>query len=264
MLKISVPTQESIGKRFIAALDVSDTEVALRVAKGLYGHVGCFKLGLEFIYTMLGAFLEGTARERSHIHALFELFDGNYFLDSKLKDIPNTMKGAMKAIGRLSPRFVTVYADAGREGIRAAVNERGETDIIGVTVLTSFNERGCKEVYESASKKKDIIGYKVLQFADMLVDCGAQGVVCSPKELPLLRHEKFDDLIRVVPGTRPSWASSNDQKRVMTPAEALRDGADYLVIGRPITQPPDNMTPYEAVKRLIEETQEGMAEILSP
>ena len=245
----------------IVALDVNDIEKAYRLVVDLRPHVGMFKVGLELIWVIVGALLKGTSSEKETVVKLFDALGRDFFLDPKLKDIPHTLKNALAAIQRLSPRFVTVYADAGREGIRAAVEARGETDILGVTVLTSFDEKSCKEVYESTSRKKKVVKYKVLQFADMLYDCGAQGIVCSAQEVGILRgYERFNEMFMVVPGARSVWASANDQKRVRTLEDAILSGADYLVIGRQITNPPPEVgDSIKAAKMSAEEIGSGLA-----
>lgn len=218
--------------KIIVALDTDDIKKAKKLVKTLWPRVKIFKIGLEFINT-------GKAPELiKYINKLggSSLREGGkVFYDIKLNDIPSTVGKAVKVISKLGIWGLTVHAQAGKEAIRAAIQNRGKCKIIGVTVLTSFK----------ASK------IKIVQLTKMLVQEGVDGVVCSSKEAKSVK--KFKSLKIITPGIRPEWADKNDQKRIATPKEALRMGADYLVIGRPITDPPKKVgSPPKALERIIE------------
>jgi orotidine-5'-phosphate decarboxylase len=143
-----------------------------------------------------------------------------------------------------------VHASCGVEAMKAAVANKGMSKVLAVTVLTSLSDEECISVFGKASQQK------VLEFANMAKDAGVDGLICSPKEVPLLRSRpELKDLLLVTPGVRPEWAAAGDQKRVMTPGEAIKAGSDYLVIGRPITKPPENKfsSPVEAAIAIAEE-----------
>ncbi|MBT5459941.1 MAG: orotidine-5'-phosphate decarboxylase, partial [Rhodospirillaceae bacterium] len=174
------------------------------------------------------------------------------FLDLKLHDIPNTVAGAVRAVSGLGCFLLTIHASGGGDMIRAAVGARGDStdlSIVAVTVLTSLGEADMASIGQSLP-----IADQVLRLGRLAKESGANGVVCSPHEVAALRGALGPDFTLVVPGVRPSWASADDQKRVMTPAEAVRAGADYLVIGRPITQSDD---PAAAARRIADEIEAG-------
>lgn len=250
-------------KRIIVALDVNSVDKAIDLVEQLSPHVGYFKIGLELIYSILATLL--TARgEKEAIETLrktrklINLIKDQAFLDTKLDDIPNTVAGATKAIARMGLKIFNVHSSAGREAVIQAVFHRGESLVLGVTVLTSHSEESCISTFG------DKPGPKVLQFARMLLEAGANGIICSPQELKLLaKYPEFEKLKKVVPGVRSEWALKKDQKRVMTPEEAIRDGADFIVVGRPITQAsPEIGGPVGAAKKIAEEVKRGLIERL--
>ncbi len=221
--------------RIILPLDVSDTGRAKEIVAELVPHVGTFKVGLELI-TAIGA---------PAAVALVHEAGGKVMLDGKFCDIPNTVAGATRAASALSVDMLTVHASCGQESVKAAVDTCGRSKIVGVTVLTSIDNDECIEIFG------DKPSVKVQQFARMLVDVGAHAVVCSPQEVESLAQLP---LIRITPGVRPAWASIGDQRRTMTPYDAMLAGADYLVIGRPITQPPSHIgSPAEAARAVATE-----------
>lgn len=232
--------------RIIVALDVSTTLAAQKLVGGLSCYVGFFKIGLEFISAVGGPVAVETVQQRN----------GQVFYDGKFNDIPNTVAGAAKAVAALGVKMFNVHASAGAAAIKAAVENRGQSLVLGVTVLTSLNEEECISIFG------DTPGNKVVQFAKMLRDCRADGIICSPQELELLGKQKeLAGLLKVTPGVRPEWAAAGDQKRIMTPGEAVKAGADYLVIGRPITKPPEGIgTPAEAAKKIAKEIEMALAE----
>ncbi len=241
--------------RIILPLDVSDIKKATKLVETLSGHVGLFKIGLEFIWSTIADLLLLQEEDMAvallrQTRALASAIGASHtFIDGKLCDIPNTVKGASVAISRLGVKMFNFHASAGREAIKQAVANKRDSLVLGVTVLTSINEEECISIF---GDKPD---NKVLHFARMLSEEGADGIICSPKELVALSGSTaFDGLLKVTPGVRPEWATAGDQKRIMTPGEAIKSGADYLVIGRPITQPPAEINgPVEAAKRIADE-----------
>lgn len=239
--------------RILVALDVPDLESALSLVKDLHSHVGGFKVGLELQTSILASLVTGEeTRAKKNLVLLRKLFrelTSMVFWDAKWSDIPNTVASAALAIQPISPTFFDVHASAGPAAIAEAVAKKGKSRVLGVTVLTSLSDDDCISIFGDNS------GQAVLKFAHMLVKSGADGIICSPRELLLLKGEGLlEKLVAVTPGVRPVWASTADQKRVMTPAEAVKAGTSYLVIGRPITKPPKEIgTPVDAAKRIAEE-----------
>lgn len=225
--------------KIILALDVSTLKEALQLVEDLYQHVGMFKVGLELLHS------EGTPKVIRAIHKK----GGRILVDAKLHDIPNTVAGASRAIAKLGAEMFNVHASGGEEMIKSAIENKENSKVLGVTVLTSINERECVSIFG------DTPGTKVLQFAQMLSEYKADGIICSPQELKLLsKQHEFSNLLKVIPGIRPLWAAKGDQSRVTTPTDAIKDGADYLVIGRPIREPPPEIgSPIEAAKIIAEE-----------
>ena len=230
--------------QIIVALDVPTLREAHLLAEQLTGHVGGFKVGLELL-TSEGA--PEVVRELLRF--------GLLFYDGKFDDIPNTVSGASKAVANMGVWMFNVHASAGIDVMFAAVDNKGSAMVTAVTVLTSREENDAHTTFHSPTKAK------VLQMAREAVLAGCDGIVCSPQELPLIKSRReLKRLLTVVPGVRPLWASPGDQKRVMTPGEAVKAGADYLVIGRPITKPPVEIGgPVEAVQKILEEITAAMA-----
>jgi orotidine-5'-phosphate decarboxylase len=152
------------------------------------------------------------------------------FLDLKLHDIPATVAGAARAVARLRPALLTVHAAAGPAAIRAAADAVPDVRIVAVTVLTSLQEADLTRIGLACP-----VSSAVRRLAALAVESGARGLVCSPQEVAAVRAEVGDDTLLITPGVRPAGASVDDQARVATPEEAMRSGADLLVIGRPIT-----------------------------
>lgn len=225
--------------RILVPLDTTDVNWAAGLADRLRGHVGGIKLGKEFI-------------SANGPHGVRQVVgnDQPLFLDVKFHDIPNTVAGAIRSLGALQPFMVNVHAFGGRTMMEAAVAANAEAGavrplILAVTVLTSLDNDDLAElgVYSNS-------GDQVVRLAQLAQDCGVDGAVCSPKEIALLRDACGPDFKLVVPGIRPTWASVDDQKRIATPADAVAMGADYLVIGRPITGADD---PVAAAERIGKE-----------
>ncbi|MET8865893.1 orotidine-5'-phosphate decarboxylase [Nonomuraea sp. NPDC004580] len=206
------------------ALDAPDLETAAQWAALVTPHVSTVKVGLE-LYLRYGPDVIASVRGASGVRV---------FLDLKLHDIPNTVAGAAKAVARLRPSILTVHAAGGPAMIRAAVECAPHTQIAAVTVLTSLTEADLERI-GIAGPADDA----VRRLAALSVEAGATALVCSPNEVASVRAEVGDGITLITPGVRPTGADTQDQKRVATPEQALADGADLLVIGRPITGSPD-------------------------
>jgi orotidine-5'-phosphate decarboxylase len=225
------------GDKIIVALDAATKAQALALVEQLRDKISFFKIGLQ-LYTA-----EGPETVRAVLPTGAKLF-----LDLKLHDIPNTVAKAVESAANLSVQMLTIHLSGGSEMIRDAVAARKDTlSILGVTVLTSADASTLREV--GISEKVD---EQVLRLARLGIENGVDGLVCSPHEIKALRAEFGDKIKIVVPGIRPSWSEPGDQKRFMTPREAIDAGADYLVIGRPITA---HKNPREAVGRILREFQ---------
>ena len=206
------------------ALDAPDLDTAARWAALVTPHVSTVKIGLER-YLRYGPDVVATVRGASGVQV---------FLDLKLHDIPATIAGAARAVSRLRPEIMTVHASAGSDGVRAAVESAPGTIVAAVTVLTSL---GAAEL--NSMGVPGPVGDVVRRLAVLAVEAGARGLVCSPHEVAAVRAEVGPDVTLITPGVRPAGSDLFDQARVATPEEAIRAGADLLVIGRPITRAPD-------------------------
>jgi len=239
-------------ERIIVALDTQDVSKAFELVNTLKGQVGGFKIGLEFITALFAQLMmekdEKKAKQQlDEARSLFGLIGGDLFYDGKWHDIPNTLRGATEAIGILSPKYFNVHASSGLAAISAAAEKKGSSKLLVVTVLTSFDEIDCNLVYGAPSQAK------VIQFARDAKLAGADGLICSPQEIAVIRSRpELNTLMLVTPGVRPAGAGKDDQRRTLTPGEAIKAGADALVIGRPITQPPGIGTPLNAVKQIVD------------
>jgi len=233
-------------ERIIIPVDTSNLDSAIEIIRLLKPHVGMFKFGLELLNTMLVSVISGDEMIAEKVRVLFKEVEGQLFWDGKWADIPNTVSRAAMAAAMIKPKMVDIHVSCGSAAIAEVVKASPESIVLGVTVLTSITDEESLEIFGKRAEEK------VVDFAKMAIGAGAKGVVCSPKELSLLSEMK--DLIKVTPGVRPEWAAVNDQKRVMTPAEAVEAGADYLVIGRPITEYPIELGgPIEGAKKVAEE-----------
>ena len=226
--------------RLIFPLDVPDWKRALEYVEGLRNVVGCFKVGLE-LFVRYGP---------ERVMELREMTAGRtgLFLDLKLHDIPATVGRAMAAAGGLLPDLSTVHAGGGRAMMSAAVSERGQSKVLAVTVLTSIDVSGWGFLHPDFRRP----GALVRQWAEDALAAGCQGWVCSGREAGMLRRAFGPEPLIVTPGIRPSWSvvAEDDQKRIVTPAMAIKAGADMLVVGRPIRDASD---PAAAAARVVEE-----------
>lgn len=206
------------------ALDAPDLESAARWAELVTPHVSTVKIGLE-LYLRYGPDVVASVRGASGVEV---------FLDLKLHDIPATVAGAARAVARLRPDFLTVHAIGGPAVVRAAVEAAPATCVAAVTVLTSMGDDDLATIGVPGS-----VSDVVRRLAAMAVAAGARGLVCSPQEVAAVRAEVGQGVTLITPGVRPAGSGTDDQARVATPEQAIRAGADLLVIGRPITRAPD-------------------------
>jgi orotidine-5'-phosphate decarboxylase len=223
------------AEKIIVALDVPSTLDALRLVEQLQPNVSFFKIGLE-LYTAEGPDI---------VRAV--LANGaNVFLDLKLHDIPNTVARTVESASKLGVQMLTIHLSGGTEMIRAAVGaKKAKMLILGVTVLTSANQQTLDELGVGEQLDRH-----VLRLGNLAVSADIDGLVASPFEVKFLRAEFGDKIKLVSPGVRPQWSEQGDQKRTMTPREAIDAGADYLVIGRPITA---HNNPREALEKILQE-----------
>ena len=224
-----------MNDKIIVALDVPTKREALDLIEKLRDQISFFKIGLQ-LYAAEGPEI---------VHAVSST-GSKVFLDLKLHDIPNTVARAVESAGRLGAQMLTVHLSGGSEMVRAATAARTNNMLLlGVTILTSSTQETLREIGIAGG-----VDDQVLRLAKLGVEAGIDGVVASPHEIKPLRRE-FDNKIKiVVPGIRPSGAEANDQKRTMSPRDAIDAGADYLVIGRPIIA---HRNPREAVDKILEE-----------
>lgn len=212
--------QPSSSPVFVA-LDVPTQAAALDLAQRLQPHVGGFKIGLE-LFTSCGP------------RIVEEIGAPDVFLDLKFHDIPNTVAGCSRAAARMGVKIFNVHCLGGSRMMRAAADaargENSDAKVIGVTILTSHDEASLGELGLQGSPEENVV-----KLAELAQSSGLDGVVCSPLEIAKIRAACGDDFLIVTPGVRPATAELGDQKRVLTPQQALDAGADWLVVGRPIT-----------------------------
>jgi orotidine-5'-phosphate decarboxylase len=220
------------------ALDTTDLDGALGIARATAPFVGGFKVGMELFY----------ARGRAGFRAIADL-GKPVFLDLKLHDIPNTVAAAIRSLAPLAPAILNVHASGGTAMMRAASAAAADSGIrlIAVSVLTSLDRSALAETGVSGD-----VADQVRRLGGLAKATGLDGMVCSAHEIELLRAECGDDFLLVVPGIRPAGAATGDQKRVMTPAGAMALGADILVIGRPITAADDPAAAAAAIAAELE------------
>lgn len=239
--------QEEACEKIIFALDVNTLAEIDRYAGMLSGKVGMFKVGKELFTSCGPAAVRAVQR-----------YGGRVFLDLKYHDIPNTVANAMLEAARMGVQLANLHALGGGEMMEKAANavqkEFGNSDrpkLLAVTILTSSTEATLRQIGINHSVQE-----MVVRLARLAKESGMDGVVASPLEIGLIRAACGPDFLIVTPGVRPPFAAVDDQKRIMTPAEAVTSGADYLVIGRPIAKAAD---PAEAAQLIAEEIMAGGA-----
>ena len=231
----------------IFPLDLPTSREAISYVEALRDNVGLFKVGLELFISQGPEILK----------SIRNLTDAGIFLDLKLHDIPATVQRAFMAASAHRPEFVTVHCDEGDDVLRGVAEENpGGTKILAITVLTSLSQEKLKGLGYAHEYANDISALVLLK-ARMAKAAGCQGVVCSGLEVDRVRQEIGPDMIIVTPGIRPAWTvvEKDDQKRIVTPADAIRNGSDYVVIGRPIRDAKD---PKDAAKRVAEEIEAAL------
>ena len=206
----------------VLAVDTPNLDIAKQWVASTQESVSVYKLGLEFFLSF----------GHDGVRAIQSETDADIFLDLKLHDIPHTVESAARAIEALAPKYLTVHASGGRAMIKAAVDAVPGTDVTAVTILTSLSEEDLFEIgYANASLESAVA------LAKMSVTAGARAIVCSPLEITAIRSAVGPTPTIITPGVRPlSEAGSDDQKRTMTPRDAISAGASLVVIGRPITK----------------------------
>lgn len=226
--------------RIIVALDTDSTDTALSMVRSLAGEVGMFKVGME-LFPRGGPDLVRRIRSGG----------GDVFLDLKFHDIPNTVAGAVRSAAAMGVRFTTVHASGGRQMLASAAEAARGTGmtILAVTVLTSLDDSDLYEIGFASSPAE-----MVLRLAGMARREGIGGYVCSAREVSAVRDLVGREAVLVTPGVRLPDHASQDQKRVVTPFDAMRNGADFLVVGRPITKAAD---PVDAARRFAAEMRKG-------
>jgi orotidine-5'-phosphate decarboxylase len=231
-------------ERLIVALDVESLDEARRWIEELRQEVGLFKIGLE-LYARYGT-------------ALFEVMRQEkvpYFFDCKFHDIPNTVAGASRALVGQGIFMFNLHASGGSEMMKAALNavsEEAKTQsvtrplIVSVTILTSIS----KEILEQELGVKQTLDETVGRLALLSQKAGLDGVVCSAHEVETIRRLCGTDFLTITPGIRPAWSAGDDQKRIVTPAQAMKNGSTYIVVGRPITREKNKA---DAARKIVEE-----------
>lgn len=233
--------------RIILALDTSKMSEAEKIMSDLSQYVGPVKIGLEAINAFIARGLAEMVMKKG----------GLVFWDGKLKDIPNTVSGASKALVESLPGLwaFNVHADGGVDMMRAAVQSCGSSLVLAVTALTSLDEEDVQDLHGCSVKAK------VLRDARNAYVSGVSGLICSPQEAQMLRkRSELGGLLLVTPGIRPDWAVPQDQKRPTTPKQAIMNGADFIVVGRPITEPPGGRSRIEAAELIAQEIEEAFEE----
>ena len=231
-------------EKLIIALDFNSMNEATKLIDELGEEAIFYKVGLElFLYTK-GEIIEYLASKNKKV-----------FLDLKFHDIPNTTAMASLFAAKQNIFMFNVHTSGGKRMMEKTVEEIKKINknnlIIGVTVLTSLSENDIKNMFSSNLALKDL----AINWAKLGKEAGLDGVVCSPKEANIIKKECGENFITVCPGVRPKWADINDQERTMTPKEAIENGCDYIVVGRPITRSDDRV---KACKMIIEEIAEGI------
>jgi orotidine-5'-phosphate decarboxylase len=232
-------------------VDTTDLIEASKLIQSIAGGpkpaVGGIKLGLEFFLA------HGAPGVRYAFPAPVRATGVGFFLDLKLHDIPNTVAGGIRAVVELAPTFITIHASGGREMLKAAVQEAASQaaklnvprpKLLGVTVLTSLDRADLEAIGVNAEPSDQVV-----RLGALARESGLDGVICSPHEIAALRKTCGKDFVLMVPGIRPVGSAANDQKRAMTPRQAVELGASNLVVGRPIYTAPDPRAAAEAIAR---------------
>ncbi|MBQ4647079.1 MAG: orotidine-5'-phosphate decarboxylase [Candidatus Gastranaerophilales bacterium] len=237
---------EEIKKKLVLALDVEDIEVAKKLVDELSPYIGTFKVGLQ-LFCGYGLEIVNYIKEKN----------SDFFLDVKLHDIPNTVEKASYNVIKNGANFFNVHATGGIEMMKAAKKGALEAAqkygkkkplVLAVTVLTSINQQTLTNELSNTKSVEDF----VIQLAKNAKLAGLDGVVASAKELKAIKKELGEDFIVLTPGIRPAWSATNDQQRIATPSGAIKDGADFIVLGRAVTSAENKI---EAIEKIYKEIQ---------
>lgn len=237
-----------LERRLILALDTPDRESAVDLVRRTRGTVASYKVGLELFTSQGPSFVQWLRREGAEV-----------FLDLKLHDIPNTVRGAVSQASRLGVSWLTLHALGGLEALRAAMRARSEQTMLpgaepmrmlAVSVLTHHSAESLAAIGLPPDPER-----VVAQLIELARSAGLDGCVCSPREVRMVRQQAGDDFLIVTPGIRPPGVPADDQARTATPFEAIRDGADCLVVGRPIRMAPE---PAKMAAEILGEIQRGL------
>ena len=224
------------NKRVIVALDSNDINKTINLVKTLRKDVYAFKIGYEFFFNFG---LNGYKKIYSICPKIF--------LDLKLHDIPNTVKNGINALAKIKPLLTTIHISGGDQMMLSSKPKKNFTKILGVSVLTSLNSKQTKKYYNESN-----VSILVKKFAKLAKKNKLDGVVCSPKEIRYIRKQIGKNFIIVTPGIRiNNKIKKDDQKRIETPRKAIEMGANYLVIGRPITQAKDPLKVLKEINKTI-------------
>ena len=248
---MKAPPKSAGGNPVYSSIDTTDLVHAAKLIQSIAGGprpaVGGIKLGLEFFLA------HGAPGVRYAFPMPVRATGVGFFLDLKLHDIPNTVAGGIRAVVELAPTYITIHASGGREMMKAAVEEAGaqaaklnvpRPKLLGVTVLTSLDRSDLEATGVDADPSD-----QVLRLAALAQESGLDGAICSPHEIAALRKKCGPAFVLMVPGIRPVGSAANDQKRAMTPRQAVDLGASHLVVGRPIYQAADPRAAAEAIAR---------------
>lgn len=224
--------------KIIVALDSDNLNQVLSIVSNLKKEAFAFKIGYEFFFNFG---LEG--------YKILEKENVRIFLDLKLHDIPNTVNKGISAISKLNPYFTTIHLSGGDEMQKKSIEVKDKVKILGVSILTSLNSEQTTKYYFNSNIKKI-----VSDFANYALANNLDGIVCSPQEIQIIKKITSDKLLIITPGIRPSnfESTKDDQKRTMTPKEAIQAGANYLVVGRPITKSPDPLKELQSINHSLE------------
>lgn len=232
--------------KLIIALDFPTMEKAVALVEKLGDEANFYKVGLELFLNSKGEMIEYLNSKNKKI-----------FLDLKFHDIPNTTAMASVFAATKNVFMFNVHATGGKKMMTKVVEEVRKTNnsslLIAVTILTSFSEEEIKETFKTKANIQEL----AMNLARLTKESGMNGIVCSPWEANSIKKELGENFKTICPGVRPLWAATNDQKRIMTPKNAILNGCDFLVVGRPITK---NDNPIKAVQLIIQEIQEGLVE----
>ena len=224
------------SKKIIVALDSNHLEKTIKLVKSLKNDVKAFKIGYEFFFNFG---IDGYKK-------IFSICP-KIFLDLKMHDIPNTVSNGVKALRKIKPLFTTIHVSGGDEMMQSTKKHKDKIKILGVSILTSLDNIQTKKYFNQKS-----ISLLVKKFAKQAKKNGLDGVVCSPKEIKYIRKEVGKNFIIVTPGIRvDNKIISDDQKRVATPKKAVDLGANYLVIGRPITNSKNPLNVLKEINKTI-------------